>query len=394
MNLSKMTLRLPKGRDIWIQLSMIGLNIIGLLMIVSASMSTNTQSQELIVAFIKQFVFIVVGYIGYILFARFFSFTWVRKLIVPIAFITIAFLIVPLFFPAISGAKAWIPIPLFAFDISIQPSEFAKLSIMLILAVYLGDLQVKRVPIGHIVRFPFLAIAIMVFIVLIPQSDTGTALIMAVIAFFVFLVTGSRRFILLKMFFIAIFILTVFAITFVLTPEGVEFIQATLPIPRYMLARFENTINPFVNRFGSGYQLVNGLVAFVRGGWFGVGYGQGLQKYGYLPAARTDFILAVIAEELGFVGVMVVVLLFFILMVRILIYAFSAPDDKTRMVMIGVVMYLFSHFILNVGGAIALLPLTGVPLLMLSSGGSSTWSIMFGLGIVQALIVQMKRDHV
>ena len=88
---------------------------------------------------------------------------------------------------------------------------------------------------------------------------------------------------------------------------------------------------------------------------------------------------------------MVVVALFVVLIMRILWYAYQAPNDKTRMLMVGVAMYLLLHFILNVGGAIALLPLTGVPLLMLSSGGSSTLSIMFGLGMVQALIVQMKR---
>lgn len=371
---------------------MIFLSVIGLFMIVSASMTTNTQTNDLVIAFVKQLIFIVFGYVGYLILARHFSFSLARKLIVPIAFFSVAMLVAPLFFPAISGAKAWIPIPLFAFDLSIQPSEFAKLSLILIFAIYLGDIHVKRTLTRDIVRFPFFIVGLMIFIVLIPQSDTGTAFIMLLLAFFVFLVAGSRRFIGMKLLFMGVFVLGIVAISFVLSPEGVAFVKANLPIPSYMLARFENTIDPFLNRFGSGYQLVNGLVAFVRGGWFGVGYGQGLQKYGYLPAARTDFILAVIAEEMGFVGVMVVVSLFAILIGRILMHAFKARDDKTRMVLVGVAMYLFSHFVLNVGGAIALLPLTGVPLLMLSSGGSSTLSIMFGLGIVQALVVKIQRE--
>jgi cell division protein FtsW len=392
MKFPRLSFQLPKGRDLIIQFAMVLLNLIGLFMIVSASMTTNTQTNDLVIAFIKQLIFIVFGYVGYLILARHFSFVWARKLIVPLAFISVGMLVAPLFFPAISGARAWIPIPLFAFDLSIQPSEFAKLSIILIFAIYLGDIQVKRTLTRDIVRFPFFIVGLMIFIVLIPQSDTGTAFIMLLLAFFVFLVTGSKRFIWMKLIFIVLFVVSILVVVFVLSPEGIAFIKANVPIPGYMLARFENTINPFVNRFGSGYQLVNSLVAFVRGGWFGVGYGQGLQKYGYLPAARTDFILAVIAEEMGFVGVMVVVTLFVGLIGRIFVHAYQASDDKTRMVLVGVAMYLFSHFALNIGGAIALLPLTGVPLLMLSSGGSSTLSIMFGLGIVQALVVKMRRE--
>jgi len=131
----------------------------------------------------------------------------------------------------------------------------------------------------------------------------------------------------------------------------------------------------------------------VKGNWTGVGYGKSLQKYGYLPAAKTDFILAVIAEEFGFIGVLVVVVLYFMLMFQIFKHAYRSKDEKSRMILVGVGMYLFTHFVLNVGGVTALIPLTGVPLLMLSSGGSSTLSIMFSLGIAQAIIIKQKKEE-
>ncbi|MDP3443786.1 MAG: FtsW/RodA/SpoVE family cell cycle protein, partial [Ignavibacteria bacterium] len=189
---------------------------------------------------------------------------------------------------------------------------------------------------------------------------------------------------------ILIGIVTVFI---VLSPAGIHFIKNAFNLPDYMIARFENTVNPFVNKYGSGYQLVNGLVAFVKGNWTGVGYGKSLQKYGYLPAAKTDFILAVIAEEFGFIGVLVVVVLYFMLMFEIFKHAYRSKDEKSRMILVGVGMYLFTHFVLNVGGVTALIPLTGVPLLMLSSGGSSTLSIMFSLGIAQAIIIKQKKEE-
>ena len=131
-------------------------------------------------------------------------------------------------------------------------------------------------------------------------------------------------------------------------------------------------------------------MAFVKGKWLGVGPGMGLQKYGYLPAAQTDFILAVIAEEIGFLGVMVVAGLTLFIVITLLRYAFKSPTDQPRMILAGAVYYLLIHFIFNVGGVTALLPLTGVPLLLISSGGSSTLAVMMALGIAQRTIIDLK----
>lgn len=387
----KFSLRLPKGRNIQIQISMVLLCLIGLLMIVSASMTTNTSTQSLMNTAFRQFVFIFVGYIGYILLARYFKIEYFTKSSGILSMLMIGLLLVPRLFGPINGAYAWIPIPGIG---TIQPSEFAKLGLIIVFAVFLGDIKRRNATFGEIIQFPAFYFFITFFIIMFFQKDTGTAIVLFVIAFFEFMMAGHKSLVKAHMWMIVGIILGLVGALVILSPAGIDFLKNGLNLPEYMVARFENTMNPFINKYGSGYQLVNGLVAFVKGNWSGVGFGKSLQKYGYLPAAKTDFILAVIAEEFGFIGVLTVIVLYFMLMYQLFKHALNAKDEKSRMILVGVGIYLFAHFVLNVGGVTALIPLTGVPLLMLSSGGSSTLSIMFGLGIAQAVIIRQKKEEI
>ena len=137
--------------------------------------------------------------------------------------------------------------------------------------------------------------------------------------------------------------------------------------------------------------MVNSLVAFVKGKWIGVGLGKSLQKYGYLPAAKTDFILAITVEETGIAGFFVILACYLTLIVRLFAHSIRVLDEKSRMVLAGVALYLLLHFILNVGGVTAFIPLTGVPLLLVSQGGSSTMAVMFALGIAQNIIARSRQ---
>jgi cell division protein FtsW len=385
----RFSLRLPKGRNIQIQIAMVFLCIIGLMMIVSASMTTNISTQSLMNTAVKQIGFITIGYLGYLGFSHNFSLDFFKRYIVIFAFGMIGLLLVPLVFDPVNGAYAWIPIG----DMSIQPSEFAKLGLIILFAVYLGDIRVRKADWKDIVRFPMFYFLVTFFIILVFQKDLGTAIVLFVIALFEFMMAGHKSLAKIQLGLVCCIIAGSILVLIVLSPAGVNFIKNALNLPEYMVARFENTINPFINKYGSGYQLVNGLVAFVKGNWSGVGFGKSLQKYGYLPAAKTDFILAVVAEEFGFIGVSIVVGLYFVLIYQLFKQALQSKDEKSRMILVGVGMYLFSHFVLNVGGVTALIPLTGVPLLMLSSGGSSTLSIMFSLGIAQAIIIRQKKEE-
>lgn len=387
----KFSLKLPKGRNIQIQISMVLLCLIGLLMIVSASMTTNTSTQSLMNTAFRQFVFILLGYIGYILLARYFKVDYFMKSSGFLSMIMIGLLLIPRLFGPVNGAYAWIPVPGIG---TIQPSEFAKLGLIIVFAVFLGDNRRRNATFGELIQFPAFYFFITFFIIMFFQKDTGTAIVLFVIAFFEFMMAGHKKFVKAQMIMIGLIVLGVLGALVLLSPGGINFLKNGLNLPDYMVARFENTINPFTNKYGSGYQLVNGLVAFVKGNWSGVGFGKSLQKYGYLPAAKTDFILAVIAEEFGFIGVLTVIVLYFTLMYQLFKHALNAKDEKSRMILVGVGIYLFAHFVLNVGGVTALIPLTGVPLLMLSSGGSSTLSIMFGLGIAQAVIIRQKKEDI
>jgi len=391
MKKPRFSIRLPKGRDIHIQIAMVLLGIIGFFMIISASMTTNTSAQVLGVAAAKQFGFLLVGYIGYIAFARTFDVYFFKRYIVPFAALMFISLIFPLFFKAVNGAQAWIPLPI---GMTIQPSEFAKLGAVILLAVYIGDVHGRNIRLADLIQVPFYYIGATILLIILIQKDTGTGVVLFVMVVFEFLMAGHKKLVPLQIFVVVSIVLTVILSFLVLSPAGIFFVKNVLNLPTYMVSRFENTINPFINKYGSGYQLVNGLVAFVKGGWTGVGFGKSLQKYGYLPAAKTDFILAVLAEEFGFLGVALVVALYFTLIYRLMKHALNAKDEKTRMILVGIAMYIFSHFVLNVGGVTALIPLTGVPLLLLSSGGSSTLSIMFGLGIAQALIIKQNRQEI
>jgi cell division protein FtsW len=262
------------------------------------------------------------------------------------------------------------------------------------LAVYIGDVHGRNIRLADLIQVPFYYIGATILLIILIQKDTGTGVVLFVMVVFEFLMAGHKKLVPLQIFVVVSIVLTVILSFLVLSPAGIFFVKNVLNLPTYMVSRFENTINPFINKYGSGYQLVNGLVAFVKGGWTGVGFGKSLQKYGYLPAAKTDFILAVLAEEFGFLGVALVVALYFTLIYRLMKHALNANDEKTRMILVGIAMYIFSHFVLNVGGVTALIPLTGVPLLLLSSGGSSTLSIMFGLGIAQALIIKQNRQEI
>lgn len=364
---------------------MIGLMLIGLVMSGSAAMTSEVVLFDLLMTLVKQTGFLILGYLGYVWLSKHFSLAWIKRHYLMIMVVSIVAALVPLLFPAINGAKAWIQISLQITQISIQPSEFLKIISILILTVYLGDVKVANAKASQLLKMPLFYIAGLLLIIGWSQSDLGSALVLLGMCVLVFLLSPIQR--LRPYQWVVLFAMVGLLIVagLFLTESGLHLLK-NIGVKAYMVDRFENTIDPFVNRYGTGYQLISSLMAFVKGDWFGVGFGKSLQKYGYLPAAQTDFILAVIAEEIGFIGVMAVAVLTLFIGIKILIYAYKTTDDAHKMILSGIAYYLLLHFILNVGGVTALIPLTGVPLLLISSGGSSTLSILLALGIAQRLI--------
>lgn len=389
MKLPKLSLKLPKGRDLTLHVAMLSLGLIGTLMVTSASMTTTVVPLSLVMTIGKQLFFLVLGYLGYSVLARNFNLDTMRKSRNFWMMLTLVALLIPLGGHAVNGAKAWIVIP--GLDMTIQPSEFAKMIVVIMMSVFLGDNRKRVAKASDILQSPLFFVLAVILVVIVLQSDLGSGIVILIMAFGSFMLAGHPRLSRLQWGLLYGAMAGVLLVFFVLTPTGIRIIEATGFFKSYQLARFKNALNPFLDKYGTGYQLVNGLVAFVRGGWFGVGYGNGLQKYGYLPAAKTDFILAVIAEETGFAGLLLVFSLYFMMLFRLLLEAYRSTSEKHRMILVGVALYIGVHFIFNVGGVTALIPLTGVPLLMLSSGGSSTLALMFALGIAQNIIIEEKK---
>jgi cell division protein FtsW len=186
---------------------------------------------------------------------------------------------------------------------------------------------------------------------------------------------------------IALLVIGIFVLVY--TKFGEALINA-LP-DGYQKKRFISAVNPFLDKYDSSYQLVNGLIAFASGGWFGRGLGNSVRKYTDFPAASTDSILSILVEELGFVGFLVMIIFFGIIIFRLLKYAQKIHNEKAKIILVGVAMYFMIHIFFNIGGVTVAMPLTGIPLLLISSGGSSTISAMMSLGIAQSVISSYRR---
>ena len=187
-------LRMPNGYDKFIYYSVLILALFGSIMVVSASMTITSTTTDLLIVGAKQVFYIIAGYIGMVFLARYFSFDYVRRHIISIIIITFGFLFLTLIFPSVGGARAWIRIPLPGVELTLQPSEFAKLVAILIFAVYLGDLP-KNIAqkSSEIMGPPIYAMLGMFLIMVILQRDLGTAVVLFAISFFVFLLPSHRK---------------------------------------------------------------------------------------------------------------------------------------------------------------------------------------------------------
>ncbi len=389
----KRGIRMPLQYDRLIHICTLILVFFGLIMITSASMGIATTTSALINVVTKQVVFTIAGFIMMLSVARIFNFKWLRTMMPLIIIGTLFLLLFALTFDPVGGARAWIRLPLGSTEVTIQPSEFAKISVILIVAAFLCDLKIKKKTSWELVKVPALIIATFAAIVMFLQSDFGSAAVIIFIALITFLIPQHPQ---LTKYQRGVIFLTVSGFLFVLflmSPMGESFIEA-LPLQNYQKSRILSAMNPFVDQYGSGYQLINGLVSFASGGFFGVGFGNSVRKYTNFPAANTDFILAIVVEELGFLGFLLIFLCYGLIIFRLFKYAFKMKSEKGRVILVGCAMYLLIHFALNVGGVTGLIPLTGIPLLMISYGGSSTMACMITIGLSQAVISRFRQGEI
>lgn len=390
------TFLLKSGSDIWIHLAMCALCVYGTLMIGSASMGVAVDDpMYLVKTVIKQIFFILTGYFFMAQFSHRFTLNSLKKNRFIVTIIGMEVLLLScLLFSASGGAHAWIRIPIPGLEVSIQPSEFAKIVCILIIATYMGDVKRQYESTWQFIQVPVIFISIYLFTVAIIQHDFGSMAVMLLISCVCMLIPSHPKAKKFQMALRVLFWVGVVGIIFIMSPAGEWLIQHLPGLSEYQKNRFLSAINPFEDIYGTSYQIVKGLVSFADGGLFGCGFGNSIRKYTDFPAANTDFILAILVEELGFVGFLGLIILYAIIIFRLLSYANKMKNEKGKIILVGTAMYFLIHIFFNIGGVTALIPLTGVPLLMISSGGSSTLSIMFCVGIAQAIISAYNRGEI
>lgn len=389
-----------RNHDMRITISVLVLLLIGTFMIASATNYTPENYTDsfgnLKTTINKQLFFVCLGVFAMIVLSNVFSFKILYKFWSVIVIVTLILNFSCIFFEPIYGVKAWVHIPLGGSAVSFQPAEISKIVVILVMALFFGKLQ-NKLP-SHELRILnkiLLSIAVLVFFIIIFQNDFGTAFVILVITTSCFMTSNysyyaKYRNIILKSILIAIPL-----ILLVLSPLGTKMIASLNITDNYQIDRFISSANPFTNIYGKSYQLVQGLISMGSGGLGGVGFGESVIKYGSFPALDSDFIIAITIEELGFIrGFLPILIANATIVFSLLDYSMKVKNIRYKIIFIGVASYFLVHFILNIGGASTLIPLTGVPLLLVSSGGTSLLASLIGIGICQSLIANIKKGEV
>lgn len=319
--------------------------------------------------FLKQSVFAALG-VGIIFFVSTLDYRHIATYSTTLYFGTLIVLLLVLFFGvAVRGTAGWLSFGIF----QVQPVEIAKVTLIIFLASFISK---KRSELGEWTRLIaslFLS-GVLIFLVL-RQPDLGSSLVLASIWGGMILCSGLR----LKHF-------------LVLSLLGSTLIAGSwFSLAPYQKDRINTFIHPETDRLGSGYNVLQAIVAVGSGGMFGKGVGHGSQsQLSFLPEKHTDFIFAVIAEELGLTGALFVILLYAVLLYRVKRIGDTASDNFGYLLSVGILVMLFVQIAVNIGMNIGLLPVTGLPAPLLSYGGSSLLSVSLALGLLLSVYRRKK----
>ena len=294
-----------------------------------------------------------------------------RKYAVPLLFVCMVLLVL-VFVPGIGGtakgASRWIRLPGFRF----QPSELAKIALIFYMA-YSLDKKQERVKFFSTGFLPYMCVLAFLMAILLMQHDLGASLTLGAVALTMLFVAGARPRYILGMFVLA-----------------VPFVYYAIMTKSYRIERIKVFLNPWKDPDGSGFQIIQSWLAFGNGGVIGQGLGEGKQKLFYLPEAHTDFILSVVGEELGLIGVLVIAAMFFLLVQRGIRVALYAQDTFGRYLAFGIVVLLGIEAFVNMAVVTGLLPTKGLALPFISYGGSSLIVSLFAVGVLLNVSARMR----
>jgi cell division protein FtsW len=349
------------------------LGLFGLIMIYSASMVTAVQLYDYPADFFyqKQKVNLLIGWMFFLFFAIFPYKAYKNKKF--LIFITLCAVLglfaVDLFGHVTNNAQSWIQLG----ARKIQPSEFVKLSVIIYLSAVYSKKQsyINQLDKGAL---PPLFFLVFVCFLIVMQPDNGTAFITFLIGMAIIVCSGMRFLTILKMVMLGVLLMAILSPFVILKFDKI--------FTENRMGRIYGFLDPFGTGQKEGFQLVNSYLAIGSGGLKGLGLGQSVQKLGYLPEAHTDFIMAVIAEELGVFGVIFVLAGLGYIVLRGLFIATRTKDPFGAMLAIGISGMIGIQALINLGGMSGLIPITGVPLPFISYGGSSILVLSISMGIL------------
>lgn len=381
--------RASKFIDYPLLITYVILCLIGLVMVYSASMvaaTKGTLTGGLEVAgthfYNRQLMYVIMSFIVVFFIAFMMNIKILKQVKVQMWIMGITFIVLCLTLVVgknINGSKSWISLGF----MNLQASELLKIAFIL----YISYVLSKKLPQVRtdlkLIAMPLILVAVCLSLVLL-QGDIGQTLLITIIivSMFIYAGIGVQKLVKGPVLFVILGLLLV-----------VGFFIISGMMPHYLKARFSTLMNPFSSEAGTGYHLSNSLIAIGNGGLFGRGLGNGIMKLGYLPEAHTDFIFAVICEELGLIGGLFVICLLFFIVYRAFVLATKTPSYFYKLICIGVASYIGSQTFVNLGGISATIPLTGVPLPFISFGGSSMLSLGIAMGLLLLVGKQIKMDE-
>lgn len=336
----------------------------GSVMVFSASFVTSLANHgSSFLYFQRQLLWIIVGGIAFVIAART-DYRKLRKLgifLYGFCVLGLVAVLVPGIGVTSGGSSRWIALG----PLSFQPSELAKLAVVLVMA----DLYARKKP-GALedpmhMLLPLAPIAGVLTVLVMAQPDLGTTLLLGAIGFGMVFVAGARIRHLIP-----------------LGAAGAGLALAAAVIEPYRRDRILSFLDPWKDPLNTGYQTIQSLIALGSGGWFGVGLGASRQKWLYVPNAHTDFIFAILGEEMGLIGTFVIVGSFAFLTYLGIKTAQRAPDRFGMLVAAGITIWMSVQALVNMGAVVAALPITGIPLPLVSFGGSSLIVSLLAMGIL------------
>ncbi|MBW2552644.1 MAG: putative lipid II flippase FtsW [Deltaproteobacteria bacterium] len=344
--------------------------IIGIVMVYSSSsISASNRFGDSTYFLKRQLYFAAIGFLLMLL-AMKIRYQILTRLVYPIlitSLLLLIFVLIPGIGTTIGGSMRW-----FRFGpLSFQPSEFAKLALIIFLAYSLSNKE-KKIKSFSIGFLPHMIVTLFMFALVLLQPDFGTAVILLLLFFVLVFAAGSR-----------VRYLAYFA---GIASVGCYFLISSVG---YRLDRITSFLNPWEDPTSTGFQIIQSFLAFGSGGLWGTGLGNGKQKLFYLPEPHTDFIFSIIGEELGFIGVLLLIILFIFLAYCGIRICLKAPDLFGTYLALGITSLIVLHAVINLGVVMGLLPTKGSTLPFISYGGTSLVINFIGVGILLNISSQL-----